>query len=432
MWVYEPQVGRNQIAFVGQGSATTEVRARVLAYESILSQISEYIGEDVTGTHIAQLSSRGAIEQYRLKVTQEFIKIAENPQGPQTVYFLAVADRNVLETARTESEVQLLETQRELESLAAQAAQMYRENKDLLAISLYLKIAYLAKSLPIERGSQWYLDAIERVRKILQPLTLSVATGNPSVPTTEVTLRRGGRALSPRVVEARVIARSEARDGMGDVYDDSQRFVTDQNGQFAFLGTNPAMIARGVVTFEIDLAVELEPLRAIDSEAYGEFMALIDAKQVGYPYVRTPIVGTRPLVVAVHEYSLQGQLLDSTHAARKIMQSLGMDGLDSIASTVRPAEDENYVEDLRAAYPNNTYALYGNAGVSQSKLTERGAAVTVTGEVSLVNLANQARSGSSGTVVANALAPTVEEAQKEAFSKFGSIVTSLMYRFLYR
>ncbi len=49
VWVFEPQVGRNQTAFVGEGRATAENRARVLAYESILTEISTYIGEDVTG-----------------------------------------------------------------------------------------------------------------------------------------------------------------------------------------------------------------------------------------------------------------------------------------------------------------------------------------------------------------------------------------------
>ncbi|PKL04288.1 MAG: hypothetical protein CVV53_08860, partial [Spirochaetae bacterium HGW-Spirochaetae-9] len=115
MWVYEPQVSRTQIAFVGKGTATNENRARVLSYESVLSQLSVYIGEDVTGRHIAELSSRNAIESYRLKVTQEFVKVSENAVD---VFFLAIADSAVLEKARTESEVQLLEKQQEMDRLS--------------------------------------------------------------------------------------------------------------------------------------------------------------------------------------------------------------------------------------------------------------------------------------------------------------------------
>ncbi len=47
VWVYEPQVSRTQLAYVGVGTANTEARARTLSYESILSQISSLIGEDV-------------------------------------------------------------------------------------------------------------------------------------------------------------------------------------------------------------------------------------------------------------------------------------------------------------------------------------------------------------------------------------------------
>lgn len=62
VWVYEPQVSRDQMAFVGRGSANNTTRARILAYESILLQISDSIGEDIVGAYIAELSTREAID----------------------------------------------------------------------------------------------------------------------------------------------------------------------------------------------------------------------------------------------------------------------------------------------------------------------------------------------------------------------------------
>ena len=429
VWVYEPQVGRNQIAFVGKGTAATEIRSRVLAYESVLSQISSHIGEDVIGRHIAQLSTRGAIEEYRLRVTQEFVKPEE---GTVSVWFLAVADRTVLEQARTESEVQLLAKQREMEALELFAARSYRENKDLLAASRYLESALIARSLPVDRGEQRYAEAIARVRSILQPLTITVAPGNPEVPTTVVFVRRGNRTLSPRVVQAPVRSLSESRNGVGEIYRDTQRFVTDASGQFTFRTLNPTLVGKGSVVFEIDFYRELEPLRTIDRDLHEELVRMLESKRVGYPYERVPVVGRQPLVISVNEYSLQGQLLDSNHAGTVISESLAKDGIFSVITSVRPVDEEDRIARLRLSHPASTFAIQGDVGVSHRKETERGASVSVTGELVLVNLATRGGSGSTGSVTANALAPTMDEAISMAFARFGSIATSLMYRFLYR
>ena len=72
IWVYEPQVSRDQIAFVGTGSASNEPLSQVLSYESILVQLSQYIGKDIKEQYISELSERQTIEDYQIKITREF------------------------------------------------------------------------------------------------------------------------------------------------------------------------------------------------------------------------------------------------------------------------------------------------------------------------------------------------------------------------
>ncbi|MDD3822152.1 MAG: hypothetical protein PHN93_00165 [Sphaerochaetaceae bacterium] len=429
VWVFEPQVGRNQTAFVGEGRATAENRARVLAYESILTEISTYIGEDVTGRHIAQLSSRGAVEEYLLRVTQEFVKQEDEVV---TVWFLAVADRTLLETARTESEIQLLENVRRMDELAALGSRYYRENKDILAVQQYLGIAGIARTLPVDRGEQRRVEALDRVRTILRPLTISVTQGNPAIPTVEVRHRRGSGRLSPRVVQAPVTAMAQARDGMGSEYADSQRFVTDANGQFTFRSTNPTLVSTGSIVFGLDLEHDLAPIKESDPEVHGELVSLLEQKRVGFPYARVSIVGNQPLLIAVQEYTLQGAVLPSSFTAQSFAKRLSNDGIRTQVSGIPPLEDEDQLSRLRSAYPSVSFALYGDVGVSHQRTTERGGAVTVTGEVSLVDMSTFTRLGSTQTVVANAVGPSMEEARREAFSRFGLIATSLLYRYLYR
>ena len=72
------------------------------------------------------------------------------------------------------------------------------------------------------------------------------------------------------------------------------------------------------------------------------------------------------------------------------------------------------------------------SGVSHQRTTGRGGAVTVTGEVSLVDMSTFTRLGSTQTVVAMRSVLSMEEARREAFSRFGLTATSLLYRYLYR
>jgi hypothetical protein len=430
VWVYEPQVSRDQRAFVGSGTAATEVRSRIMAYESILKQISNVVGEDVVGVHIAELSSREAIEEYRLKVTQEFVKPGD---GSVTVYFLAIADRDVLEKARTDAEVQQLEKQRSMDTLAQEAATAFRENRDMVAAFKYLEIAEIAASLPVDRGQQQYLNAIERVQEILDTLRIMVLAGDPSIPNATITVRRGTRALSPRVVEATVTAHSSARDGMGEVYDDSQRFVTDSDGQFIYTSNNPTLVGQGTIGFTLDMGSHLDFLENRDRELYASLKSLLEGKKIEYPYLREPLLGIRNMPVAISEYTYQGELLGSAYAGTALVDTFAKDGIAmNLVKAPMTEDDEDTILVLGAAYPDTRLFIYGNVGVSHTKSTNNGFAVTVAGEALLVDLEANTIRGRTGNVVANAIAPTEATARSAAFGKYGSISASLLYRYLYR
>lgn len=431
VWVYEPQVSRDQMAFVGRGSANNTTRARILAYESILLQISDSIGEDIVGTYIAELSTREAIDAYRLKVTQDFVRTEGEVVD---VFLLAVADRDVLERARTDAEVQLLEKQQQMDVLDQQGAQAFRENKDLVAAEKYLHIATIAHSLPVDRGKQRYEEAIERVGKILESLRIHVATGDPAVPTTVVTVRRGSRSLSPRVIQAAVSAYAVARDGMGVDYVDRQRFVTDSSGEFMFTTNNPTIVQRGVVEFAIDMTDVLEPFKQIDFEVHERFTRILDEKRVPYPYARKSILGLDPLLVAISEYSLQGVPFGSSSAGRALAEELSKDGMRvELTQGPRPDDDEELLDILRAAFPGYRAVIYGNVGISHRKETTDGQfAITVTGSSVFWDLVTGSEIGGTGNVVANAVAVDEQEAIAEAFARYGNISASLLYRYLYR
>ncbi len=430
VWVYEPQVNRSQLAYVGVGTASTEARARTMSYESILSQISSFIGEDITSVYFREISSGGTIEEYRLKITQEFVR---KDQRGTSVYLLAVGDKDRLDTARTEAEKLLLEQQAQIAGLVAQAAEAYRQNQDYLAAELYIKAAVIASSMAVERGAAAYSNNIARAERILNDLSISVSKVDPKIPNAVVLVRRGNRALSPKVGKAKVTAYTQARNGLGMPYADSQEFVTDPTGQFTFIVENPGIVGKGEVHLMIDLGSALNGLRAVDPEKAETLQAVLSAKTVSFAYDRVPTLANRGIVVALMEYSLQGELLASTDANDTFITESKVDGLPLLSAMAQATEDdEDFLEAVRRNHPGSTYLLMGKAGVSAKTTAAGEPTVTVTGEVDLLELKTGRLIYATEEIVAVASAKDEKAATKAAFVRFAYIAASILDRELYR
>jgi hypothetical protein len=95
-------------------------------------------------------------------------------------------------------------------------------------------------------------------------------------------------------------------------------------------------------------------------------------------------------------------------------------------------EDEELLATLQQQFPTYPAIFYGTVGISHLQNTGKGFSVTVTGETLFINLVRATVLGRSGTIRANAVAPTEEEATRAAFSRFGTQAASLLYRYLYR
>jgi len=430
VWVYEPQVNRNQLAYVGVGTASTEARARTLSYESILSQISSFIGEDISSMYFREISSGGTIEAYRLKITQEFIR---KDQRGTSVYLLAVGDKERLDTARTVAEKLLLEQQSEISALTAEAAEAYRQNQDLLAAELYVRAAVIASSMAVERGAAAYSANIARAERILNDLDIAVIKVDPKIPSAIVLVRRGNRTLSPKVGNAKVTAFTQARNGLGLPYADSQEFVTDSTGQFTFMVKNPGIVGKGEVRLAIEMRTALNELNAVDMQKAEAFQAMLTEKAVSFTYDRVSNLANRGIVAALMEYSLQGELLVSTDANDTLIAESAIDGLLLVSAMAQATEDdEDFLEAVRRNHPGSTYLLMGKAGVSAKNIATGEPTVTVTGEVNLLELKTGRLIYATGEVVSVASAPEEKAAIKAAFVRFAHIAASILDRELYR
>ncbi len=423
-WVYEPQVSSSQRAFVGQGIAVNAFNAKLLAYEDILSQISTYIGEDVTAQYYRELSTTDAIGSLRLRITQEHVK-SEN--GQTVVHLLAAVDADQLVLARTASYDAMLARQDRIASILSQADLAYRHNRDLEAVSLYVDAAIVANGGYIENPSYQFDTLMGKIESFVSALRISISRIHSEEPSCTVTVRRISRLLPPKVLGAAVTANFKARNGMGEPYVDHVAFNTADSGSFQFVPMNPGMMGDGEVSFSIDVSEDIARLeQAAGPEAVAGLKAAVESSVESFSYSRVSDIAKAGVVVDIMEFSLQGNLRDSNVATDMIVEEFGYDGVVLTPAFSSEQEEEDFFVEMRRRYPEYRYLMYGRGGVSDILPMGGGQMVLVNGSVSLFVLADASVVKQTDDIRIAVWGTDLETATDEAFRRFGLVASSLL------
>lgn len=423
-WVYEPQVSNSQLAFVGQGVATNAFNAKLLAYEDILSQISSYIGEDVTMQYYRELSTTDAIGSLRLRITQEHVK---SEDGQEVVHLLAAVDADQLSQARTTAYNAMLARQNEIASIISKADLAYRHNRDLEAISLYVDAAIIASEGYVEESAYQFDTLMSKIESFVSSLRISISRIHKDVPTCRVTVRRTSRLLPPKVMGAAVTAYFDARNGMGDPYVDHVSFNTAASGSFEFIPTNPGMMGEGQVHFSIDISDAVSRLEAAAGSDAVEGLKAAVAKSVeSFSYNRVSNVAKAGVVVDIMEFTLQGVLRDSLIATDTLVEEFGYDGVTLTPAFSSEQDEEDFFVEMRQRYPGYRYIIYGRGGVSDVVPMGGGQMVMVNGSVSLLDLSTETVVKNTEDIRIATWGDDLESASDEAFRRFGLVASSLL------
>lgn len=424
IWVFEPRAARDNIPFVGTGSGADEVTARVRSYGSILAQISEYLGRDITNTYIAELSRSDAIGDYNLRITREFVKEGE---GEVTVHLYAIADRAILESNRSELLIEIEKIKEEVSLLNASASQALRENRDVSAVQDYLSIISLSASIAGVQGEEIYQDAVDNIFSIAE----KIAIVRHSDLTHTFFVQRGTRAIAPKIKGAPLLISIKARDVMNREYSDTIPVVSDEEGLARFINTNSSMLQRGTYTVSLDpvaFGIRETALRPSDQQRLD---ALVQASSITVPYQRSYPLG-QEMMIALGEYSVRGSLLPSRNAESVVDEYLNGYGFSfrSVHDSIQE-DDEDFFETITREYGDaEDIVLYGKVGVVAFTRLEHGVSVQVAGESGIYRPSTQTLLASTGMV--NSLGRGVDEqsALEEAFQMYGRVTSTLLKRFL--
>ena len=424
IWVFEPRAARNNIPFVGTGSGPEEITARVRSYESILTQISEYLGKDIANTYIAELSRSDAIGDFNLRITREFVKEGE---GEVTVHLYAIADRAILEANRSELLIEIEKTKEEVALLNASASQALRENRDVSAVQDYLSIISLTASIAGPQGEDIYQEAVNNIFSIAE----KIAIVRHSDLAHTFFVQRGTRSIAPKIKGAPLLISIKARDVMNREYSDTIQVISDEEGLARFINTNSSMLQRGTYTVSLDPAAFGIRESALAPSDQQRLDTLVHASSITVPYQRSYPLGPN-MMIAFGEYSERGTLLPSRNAERVVDEYLSGYGFSfrSVHDSILE-DDEDFLETISRQYRDaEDMVLYGKVGVVAFTKLEHGVSVQVAGESGIYRPSTQTLLASTGMVNSLGRGADEESALAEAFQMYGRLTASLLKRFL--
>lgn len=429
-WVYDPQVRSDQVAFVGKGSAPVAYNARLLAYEDILNQISEYVGESVRSSYYRELTTTNAIADLKLTIPSELERSESRSQ--HQVYLLARMDAKLLGGKRTSVYNEILKRDGQIEALLKEADRAYRANDDTTTIRLYLESAILASQGPVNVKKHELSNLLEKARTFLSALQFSLRDADMTKATATVFVRRKSRLLSPKVLKASALATFQARNSLGKNYTDFLQFNTANNGFFSFVPYNQGLQKSGTVVFTLDFAQLKEKISAVfDQETLKPIFAAMDACRIEFAYSVSSPITEKTVVAAIQEFSQEGTLLPSRFALQAFSEELSLDAIKVEQLSLKSLEAQDQIGELQNIYSEGGLALLGTVGVAAHEGVRQNQVVVVSGKVQVYDLATQKVLYDTSLVEAVAASSTLEEARDTAFRRFGSIASYLVSSYLF-
>jgi len=424
-WVYTPVASANRTAFVGKGTTQVLFNAKLLAYEDILNQLSLFVGEPVLDTYYRELTTTDAIEAFGLNIVNEYSKT--DPRSPSQFYLLATAETAKLESKRTNVYNAVLKRDNDIAALIQSADSAYRANNDIKAILLYFDATLIASEGPVS-SKKYEVDALlAKSITFINALRFSLSKSDPLQATATVQLRRNSRLLSPKVLNAPVIAQFDALNSLGTSYADSLFFNTASEGDIQFVPYNYGLVGKGSIHFAVDFSSALSKLeQKIPQESLAPLYVALDKHGIGFSYSLISALAKKKIVADIREYEYTGTLRNTKEALSAFLDLYDSRGVAISPLSLAQEEVADIFAEVRQKAPGTSLVVKGKAGVVDETRIGDQIVVVVTGSVQLWNMDKNMLISDTLEVEAVAFATLPEEAKSKAFRRFGQISSSLL------
>lgn len=426
LWYFGSKNPRNQVYFVGEGRASTQRQAELLAFTNITDKLSSYLGNQTARSAYRELSTDGTISDYGLTVIDRFVRTEDN--GEVLVLIRSVADRTLLDVFRSAEAVDLGTRLDRIEALILKGDEEIKKGRDVTGLKYYLQSMVLSgKTDTRNLRKEYSFDTIlEEVLYVLGNIELYVLDPKPEEPSCTVSVRRRGSFISSPVAECPVFTAFEAVDGRYRIYSDSYVFQTDSKGVFHFTTVNPNILASGKVTFMLGLSDEVRDVGEVSESAARRLREALLATNVNFIYQKKHAMGT--IAVTSMEYSTLGDFIPDGNSTAYIAGLFEKDGAPAMQCPAQHnLKDPFLLDTARSMYPDAGVLFVSRSGITDTVYSDTGVvAVSMEGSVILYNMKDSSVIFSSGIVKATGFGSSYEEAFENGRNTISDIFYSLI------
>lgn len=425
-WYYNPQANqnKNQIGFAGVGRSSTQRQATLLAYEDILSQLGEYLGDEPDNEAYRELSMLGTIGLYGLSVKDTQMLV----EGNETVVFVRVsANKKLMEEASSEETKRRAKVLNEIQDFVQQGIDYLKAGKETRGLTCFLDAMCDAWNQDYLPSRYSFDNLLDETLDILSSMTISLESQSPEIASCKVVMTRKEGIVPSKVKDGEVLATYKALDIGENEYNDSFVYSTDQNGSFVFTPLNYSLQRTGSIVFSLNFGSQLEKLElcGVGPEVMQKLRSEIDSKTVEFLFERDYSLGS--ISVCGIEYDEKGYAVDFVRMTNYLKKRYTDDGapvLEFLASN----ED---VDGILAEYTQKGNVqdcfLLLRIGLVEDAQSMTGLSMaTVTGNAVLYKTSDMSVLYDSGIVAATGFAEDIEAAKAKASENLADVIYTLL------
>jgi len=426
VWYYIPesQVRKGRTVFMGEGRATNERQARLLAFSNLFENIEFYFGTELEDEYYRELTVLQTIGDYDLSVSDSDVSY-EN--GSYTVLLRATANTELIEKSRTESALNRQVILDQIYKLTAEGVEYMKSSMDLSAARKYMEAMLLAWNNKDVKEAYSFDSLLDECVRILDSVELNISSVDSKKATCLVSVFIKEGKLTSLVPSCSVIAKYHARSIDGKAYEDSFSFRTSEDGSFVFRPLNYSLERKGTVVLSLDVEdciVALE--KKAGKEAVSKLRSAFEAKKVSFDYEFEYTDKTVGLVMM--DFDISGEQMGNEFSGNYFKQKFDEAGIRFVELTYdNSLENPEILKKYKESFADPGYLFISRIAVTDSIESKTGESiVSCEGSFSIYDTTVKDPIKGSEMIYSTAFGETQLEAQQKAFMNLADLFFSFL------
>ena len=421
-WIENPRVRSGRIAYIAEGSGTSEEAARLSAIESVLLELSDDIGWDAYSEYYREMSSTGEVAELDGTIRNSYVR--EYRGGRFSCYILFDISEDLFISMQSPELVETMRMEEEVRSYMTDARESYMANRDVDAISNALE----ALSISLDADLKDELSPSEILSTLLyyiEPLEIYAEQETDGIEA-KISVKRNRGLLSPLVYSAPIDISYLIRNTEGQIIEEHISFNTG-SGVYEYGNTNPYALPEGEVSLSLDLDESLiaEIADKAEDGFFTPFLDNLASKSMSYSYDEKS-EGSSLYDILIAQYDIHGAQMDDS-TALDAFNSILSDAAGDIVALPAVGDDE---EEMIASYLKENsagrYVVAMRLGVAESIMVDEDRyMVNVHTDTGIYDTRQKAFISTDSSVSSIGYGSSYEDAERDAFLNAGRILADV-------